>query len=136
MHVAEFILEAFSQEVQIEGIFAVPDASSIQPMKPKPKASQSIAQSKARTSSSSACELRNGPRKSSSQRTLKPHFFIPFDELVFHETIGRGSFKTVYRGRWGNAKVAIVRMSQGGMVTEARLMQRLSTHPNLVQFYR
>ena len=67
---------------------------------------------------------------------LKPHFFVPFEELVFHEMIGRGSFKTVFRGRWGNVKVAIVRMSKGGMVTEARLMQRLSTHPNLVQFYR
>jgi serine/threonine protein kinase len=27
-------------------------------------------------------------------------------------------------------------MRRGGLVTEARLMQRLSTHPNLVQFYR
>eukprot|EP00775_Hariotina_reticulata_P013512 gene13512-13637_t len=50
--------------------------------------------------------------------------------------IGKGSFKTVYRGRWRNTSVAIVRMRKGGMVTEARLMQQLSSHPNLVQFYR
>jgi serine/threonine protein kinase len=27
-------------------------------------------------------------------------------------------------------------MKKGGMATEARIMQRLGTHPNLVQFYR
>lgn len=32
--------------------------------------------------------------------------------------------------------MAITRMQKGGMATEARIMQRLGTHPNLVQFYR
>jgi len=44
--------------------------------------------------------------------------------------------QTVYRGRWANTPVAIVRMRKGGTVTEARMMQQLSGHPNLVQFYR
>jgi len=44
--------------------------------------------------------------------------------------------QTVYRGRWANTNVAIVRMRKGGTVTEARMMQELSGHPNLVQFYR
>lgn len=57
-------------------------------------------------------------------------------ELYFHEMIGKGSFKTVYRGRWNNTNVAIVSMRRGGMVTEARVLQRMSNHPNLVQFYR
>jgi serine/threonine protein kinase len=61
---------------------------------------------------------------------------VPFNELVFHQVVGRGSFKCVYRGSWHNTNVAIVRMHKGGLVTEARLMQQLSTHPNLVQFYR
>ena len=38
--------------------------------------------------------------------------------------------------RWNGTTVAIVKMRQGGMVTEAQIMQRLGTHPNLVQFYR
>jgi hypothetical protein len=42
----------------------------------------------------------------------------------------------VYRGRWANTNVAIVCMRKGGSVTEARMMQELSGHPNLVQFYR
>jgi hypothetical protein len=61
---------------------------------------------------------------------------VDFSELEFFEQIGKGSFKTVFRGRWGSTKVAIVRMRKGGVVTDARVMQRLSTHPNLVQFYR
>lgn len=67
---------------------------------------------------------------------LKTRLRVPFHDLVFHEPIGSGSFKTVFRGRWGNTAVAIVRMRKGGLVTEARLMQSLGTHPNLVQFYR
>ncbi len=50
--------------------------------------------------------------------------------------IGKGSFKTVYRGAWNNTHVAVVAMRRGGLVAEARLLQRLSTHPNLVQLYR
>lgn len=69
-------------------------------------------------------------------KLLDGHFFIAFDELVFHQMIGQGSFKSVFRGRWRNTNVAIVRMRKGGLLTEARLMQKLSTHPNLVQFYR
>lgn len=44
--------------------------------------------------------------------------------------------QAVYRGRWNQTNVAIVRMRKGGTVTEARMMQELSGHPNLVQFYR
>eukprot|EP00878_Enallax_costatus_P019537 GHUV01020612.1.p1 GENE.GHUV01020612.1~~GHUV01020612.1.p1 ORF type:complete len:741 (+),score=196.55 GHUV01020612.1:582-2804(+) len=69
-------------------------------------------------------------------RHIDSQFHIPFGELVFHRVIGHGSFKTVYRGRWRNTNVAIMRMREGGLLTEARLMQKLSTHPNLVQFYR
>jgi hypothetical protein len=46
------------------------------------------------------------------------------------------ALQTVYRGRWANTNVAIVCMRKGGSVTEARMMQELSGHPNLVQFYR
>ncbi len=52
------------------------------------------------------------------------------------QVIGKGSFKTVYRGAWHNTAVAVVAMRRGGLVAEARLLQRLSTHPNLVQLYR
>ncbi|KXZ48810.1 hypothetical protein GPECTOR_25g394 [Gonium pectorale] len=61
---------------------------------------------------------------------------VPFSELTFHALIGKGSFKQVYRGKWNNTIVAIVAMRRGGLVTEARLMQQLGAHPNLVQFYR
>jgi hypothetical protein len=70
------------------------------------------------------------------QLHLQSRSYVPFSELVFHQVVGRGSFKCVYRGSWHNTNVAIVRMHRGGLVTEARLMQQLSTHPNLVQFYR
>ena len=55
---------------------------------------------------------------------------------VCKQVIGKGSFKTVYRGAWNNTHVAVVAMRRGGLVAEARLLQRLSTHPNLVQLYR
>ncbi|WIA33379.1 hypothetical protein OEZ86_006515 [Tetradesmus obliquus] len=70
------------------------------------------------------------------QQHLRSRSFVPFSELVFHQIIGRGSFKCVWRGSWHNTAVAIVAMHGGGLVTEARLMQQLGTHPNLVQFYR
>ena len=58
---------------------------------------------------------------------------IDYAELTFHQLIGKGMFKAVYRGRWNNTSVAIVSMRRGGAVTEARLLQRMSNHPNLVQ---
>eukprot|EP00873_Tetraselmis_striata_P021629 jgi/Tetstr1/441893/TSEL_030102.t1 len=61
---------------------------------------------------------------------------VDFNTLKIEKEIGRGSCKTVYLGRWGSTAVAITRMQKGGMATEARIMQRLGTHPNLVQFYR
>lgn len=73
---------------------------------------------------------------SSDAYLLESKLRIAFQDLYFHEMIGKGSFKTVYRGRWNNTNVAIVSMRRGGMVTEARVLQRMSSHPNLVQFYR
>mmetsp|Transcript_39811 Transcript_39811/g.112956 ORF Transcript_39811/g.112956 Transcript_39811/m.112956 type:complete len:904 (+) Transcript_39811:561-3272(+) len=61
---------------------------------------------------------------------------VDFQALKIEEEIGSGNFKIVYRGRWNGTAVAIVKMQAGGMVTEARIMQKLGTHPNLVQFYR
>jgi len=61
---------------------------------------------------------------------------VDFEDLTFHELIGKGSCKTVYRGRWNSTMVAIVCMRRGGAVKEARFLQQLSNHPNLVQFYR
>ncbi|KAI8474302.1 MAG: tyrosine kinase-domain-containing protein [Monoraphidium minutum] len=80
----------------------------------------------------SARARKRAPPRASSQRSLKPKYKVAFEELVFHETIGKGSYKTVYRGRWANTNVAIVRMRRGGSVTEARMMQQLSGHPNLM----
>lgn len=61
---------------------------------------------------------------------------VPFEDITFHQLIGKGSFKQVYRGRWKSVNVAIVGMRRGGLVVEARLLQRLGSHPNLLQFYR
>lgn len=73
---------------------------------------------------------------SASGAALQQKLRVDYKDLTFHELIGKGSFKTVYRGRWNNTNVAIICMRKGGMVTEARVLQRLSNHPNLVQFYR
>ncbi|GIL73891.1 hypothetical protein Vretifemale_3998 [Volvox reticuliferus] len=72
----------------------------------------------------------------SESTELQSKLKVPFTDLTFHALIGKGSFKQVYRGKWNNTNVAIVAMRRGGLVTEARLMQRLGAHPNLVQFYR
>ncbi len=61
---------------------------------------------------------------------------VDFSDIAIGELLGTGSFKSVFRGRWGNTNVAIMCMHGGGMVAEARIMQRISSHPNLVQFYR
>lgn len=71
-----------------------------------------------------------------SESALDTKLRVDFQDLTFHKLIGKGSFKSVWRGRWGNTTVAIVSMHKGGMVTEARVLQRLSNHPNMVQFYR
>ncbi|GIL49207.1 hypothetical protein Vafri_5351 [Volvox africanus] len=72
----------------------------------------------------------------SESTALQSKLKVPYTDLTFHALIGKGSFKQVYRGKWNNTNVAIVAMRRGGLVTEARLMQRLGAHPNLVQFYR
>ncbi|KAG2447119.1 hypothetical protein HYH02_007865 [Chlamydomonas schloesseri] len=108
---------------------AVPSAQSSEPQQPalpeplRPAPSESSAAPVARTPSTDANAL---------QSKLK----VPFSELTFHALIGKGSFKQVYRGKWNNTNVAIVAMRKGGLVTEARLMQQLGSHPNLCQFYR
>lgn len=76
------------------------------------------------------------PGSGPSDPRLSARLRVDFKDITFNELIGKGSFKTVYRGRWSNTAVAVVCMRRGGMVTEARMMQSLSTHPNLVQFYR
>ena len=75
------------------------------------------------------------PSQKSAAR-LSSKLKVDYKELTFHQLIGKGSFKAVYRGRWNNTSVAIICMRKGGMVTEARVLQRMSNHPNLVQFYR
>jgi hypothetical protein len=67
---------------------------------------------------------------------LQSKLRIDFADLTVGNLIGKGSFKAVYRGRWNNVNVAVICMRTGGMVTESRVMQRISSHPNLVQFYR
>mmetsp|Transcript_33482 Transcript_33482/g.99671 ORF Transcript_33482/g.99671 Transcript_33482/m.99671 type:complete len:383 (-) Transcript_33482:2062-3210(-) len=60
---------------------------------------------------------------------------IRYQDLQFNELISKGAFKTVYRGKWNGTRVAIVCMRKGGLVAEARLLQQVSSHPNIVQFY-
>ncbi len=67
---------------------------------------------------------------------MQSKLHIDYGDLTFHELIGKGALKAVYRGRWNDTNVAIIGMRKGGMVTGARVLQRLSNHPNLVQFYR
>lgn len=67
---------------------------------------------------------------------MPPKLRIPFKDLSFHELIGKGTFKAVYRGRWHSTHVAIVSMLRGGIVKEARIQQLIGNHPNIVQFYR
>lgn len=58
---------------------------------------------------------------STSNARLQSKLRVDYKELTFHQLIGKGSFKAVYRGRWNNTSVAILCMRKGGMVTEARV---------------
>jgi len=60
-----------------------------------------------------------------------PHANFPVVNLARHHL-----FLRRYRGRWNSTMVAIVCMRRGGVVADARWLQLLSNHPNLVQFYR
>ncbi|KAG2484865.1 hypothetical protein HYH03_016351 [Edaphochlamys debaryana] len=84
---------------------------------------------------SSSVRARSGSTRVEGE-DLDPRIRIPFAEISLFKVIGKGTFKTVYRGSWNNTHVAVVSMRRGGLVAEARLLQRLSTHPNLVQLYR
>ena len=78
------------------------------------------------------------PTTSATETTeaLQPRLRVDFTDLQFYSVLGKGSYKTVYKGRWRQTTVAIVCMRRGGPVREARIMQRLHAHPNLVQFCR
>lgn len=89
-----------------------------------------------RPSSTSSSSSSTPSTSASASAALNSRLQVPFCELTFHQLIGKGSFKQVYRGKWNNTNVAIIMMRRGGLVTEARVLQRLSSHPNLVQFYR
>ena len=96
-------------------------------------------QSKAEKSTNEAMSLATAGASLWEDPTLPPlqsKFQVPHRELTFHQLIGKGTYKAVYRGRWNNTSVAIVCMRKGGMVPEARVLQRMSNHPNLVQLYR
>lgn len=58
-----------------------------------------------------------------------------FKRLEILEQIGSGSFKNVYRGKWGARQVAVACMQEGGILLEARLLEHIPRHPNLLTIY-
>lgn len=69
-----------------------------------------------------------------AQQDNKLH--IPLSDLQFHELIGSSPNKALYRGSWNHTSVGVLVLRFSGVVSNARTLQRISSHPNLVQFYR
>lgn len=67
---------------------------------------------------------------------LKKRARLEFNSLEFMEPIGSGYFKTVYRGIWRGFDVAIARLKKGGPLQEARLLQSIPPHPNIIKFHK
>lgn len=66
---------------------------------------------------------------------------LRYDELVFKKEIGKGAFGTVHRGKWRHTKVGIKVLHANvddktinELRREAALMNRLSSHPNILHF--
>ena len=64
----------------------------------------------------------------------RPHR-LELENIVVHDIIGRGHFKTVYRGTWHSYAVAMSVMKTGGIHTEARLQRQIALHPHLLTCY-
>ncbi|MEW5314799.1 MAG: hypothetical protein WDW38_006268 [Sanguina aurantia] len=81
----------------------------------------------------------NPPERRSS-RAVQPQqdnkLHIALSNLQFHELIGSSPNKALYRGSWNHTSVGISVFRFSGVVANAQTLQRLSSHPNLVQFYR
>lgn len=81
----------------------------------------------------------NTPERRSS-RAVQPQqdnkLHIALSDLQFHELIGSSPNKARYRGSWNHTSVGILVFRFSGVVANAQTLQRLSSHPNLVQFYR
>lgn len=79
-------------------------------------------------------------QKKNASRKILHEFELDFNELVFGEEVGRGSFGIVFHGRWRGTDVAIKQMKSEAMTerelqdfeTEASLMKSLRPHPNVV----
>ena len=56
----------------------------------------------------------------STHLELNRRLEISLSDLTFSELIGKGAFKSVYRGRWCGTMVAIMCLRKGGMLVEAR----------------
>eukprot|EP01119_Soliformovum_irregulare_P023682 TRINITY_DN831_c0_g1_i9.p1 TRINITY_DN831_c0_g1~~TRINITY_DN831_c0_g1_i9.p1 ORF type:complete len:935 (-),score=164.36 TRINITY_DN831_c0_g1_i9:10-2598(-) len=67
---------------------------------------------------------------------------LQFEDLVFHEQVGRGGFGDVFRGEWRRTEVAIKQLIPGTMneqmlkdfEAEIQVMMKIRSHPNIVQF--
>lgn len=77
---------------------------------------------------------RRSSRSAQPQQDNKLH--IALSNLQFHELISSSPNKALYRGSWNHTSVGILVFRFSGVVANAQTLQRLSSHPNLVQFYR
>ena len=81
-------------------------------------------------------------RKSIEEWEDKHLLLLRRDQLTIEEDpIGVGSFKTVYRGKLQipgaplPSDVAVMKIRQGNIVDETKMLLRLGRHPRLVRFY-
>jgi len=83
--------------------------------------------------------LNHGTPTYQLKENIEERLRIPFSEVIVDQEIGRGSFGTVYKGRWEGVQVAIkvcstVEQKQlNEFITEAKLMLNLRPHPFVLQ---
>lgn len=86
--------------------------------------------------------LQNQSKKDyvSAKKQFPPELLIAFNNITIHEVINKGSFATVYQGRWCYRAVALKLIESTELtdyqqfVREVEIMSRLR-HPNITQLY-
>jgi len=84
---------------------------------------------------SSGRENYDAPQASQTTKAVPPTI-PPGDFSLNGACIGRGTFKTVYRGAWGGREVAVSSMARGATLdAELHAVMKVGSHPHILQVH-